>query len=67
MLTNRSLHHRPLHTLASRVGHDAVWLAIAGLFCVVEAAVKVSEVVPLIRSRVSRSSASAAVPRAFAR
>ncbi len=34
---------RSLRQSASRLGQDAVWLAIAGLFCLVEGAVKLSE------------------------
>lgn len=36
----------PVRSFATRVGHDAVWLAIAGLFCVVEGAVKLTELRP---------------------
>ena len=36
----------PLKAFASRVGHDAVWIAIAGLFCVVEGAAKLTEFTP---------------------
>lgn len=48
MATNApgSARFRMLRLSASRLGQDAVWLAIAGLFCVVEGAVKLSELRP---------------------
>lgn len=60
---------RPMKRLAVRVGHDAVWIAIAGLFCVVEGAVKLSEFTPkrVVRAcRARRASETAATPSHFA-
>jgi hypothetical protein len=51
---------RSVRALATRVGHDAVWLAIAGLFCVVEGAVKLTEIAPTKYLRFRRSSATRA-------
>lgn len=45
----------PMKSLASRVGHDAVWVAIAGLFCIVEGAVKVTEYSPAKALRAYRA------------
>ncbi len=53
--------------LASRLGHDALWVAIAGLFCVVEAAVKITEVIPGLRRRAVRSADPQSASRVFAR
>jgi hypothetical protein len=52
-----------MRRLATRVGHDAVWLAIAGLFCVVEGAVKLTELSPPRFMRVRRASAAATLNR----
>lgn len=46
-----SPHARLVRAFATRMGHDAVWLMIAGLFCVVEGAVKVTELGPRFRRR----------------
>jgi len=40
-----------VRSLAVRVGHDAVWVAIAGLFCIVEGAVKLTEFAPAKTAR----------------
>jgi hypothetical protein len=68
--------------IANRVGHDAVWLAIAGLFCIVEGAVKLTEISPLRLLRTGRAAqgggprtrhkayptaATSEAPQAFAR
>jgi hypothetical protein len=54
----------PVKRVIVRVGHDAVWLAIAGLFCIVEGAVKVTEYTPLkaIRSYRARHPSAVEVP-----
>lgn len=54
---------------ATRLGHDAVWVAIAGLFCVVEVAVKITEVIPGRRGRGLglRGASPQGSSRAFAR
>ncbi len=37
---------RGLHLFATRIGHDAVWLLIAGLFCIVEGIIFVTDLAP---------------------
>lgn len=46
-----SPHAQLVRAFATRMGHDAVWLMIAALFCVVEGAVKVTELGPVLRRR----------------
>ena len=46
-----SPHAQLVRAFATRMGHDAVWLMIAALFCVVEGAVKVTEIGPILRRR----------------
>ncbi len=61
-----------LRQLPARVGHDLIWIIIAGLFCIVEVAVLVTQyapgkrVAPLAHTRTPAESPRAVPQRVFA-